>query len=162
MAAKLRPERETVVSYLRRSQHMNRTRKCRFSTRQRLSALVCLVALMLMYAQIASAAVMVITGTCCSGDQCPIHGNHQHSQKTDDPPMDCAHGEHNMSTMDNCSLSCCQDSERPVVHAILFLLTPLSVSTSLASSSAIPFLCAITKISLAHAPLAPPPKPFLN
>ena len=159
---KLRPERETVVSYLRRSQHMSRTRNCRFSTKQRLSALVCFVALMLMYAQVASAAVMVITGTCCSGDQCPIHGNHHHSQKTDDPPMDCGHGEHNMNTMDNCSLSCCHDSERPVVHANLFLLTPLSVSTSLASYSAIPFSGAISKISLARAPLAPPPKSFLS
>jgi hypothetical protein len=141
---------------------MSRTRKCRFSTKQRLSALVCFVALMLMYAQIASAAVMVITGTCCSGDQCPIHGNHHHSPKTDDPPMDCGHGEHNMSTMDNCSLSCCHDSERPVVHGNLFLLTPLPVPTALASCSAIPFSSTISKISLAHAPLAPPPKSFLS
>ncbi len=101
---------------------MRRTRKYRFSTRQRLSALVCFVALMLMYAQIASAAVMVISGTCCSGDQCPIHGSHHHPQKTDYPPMDCGHGEHNMSTMDNCSMSCCHDTDLPAVHGNLFLL----------------------------------------
>jgi hypothetical protein len=142
---------------------MSRTRKLTFSTEHRLSALVCFVALMLMYAQIASAAVMVITGTCCTGDQCPIHGNHHHSsQKTGDPVMDCGHGEHNMSTMDNCSMSCCHNTEQPAVHANLFLLTPLSISTWLAPSSAVSSSSAITKVSLAYAPLAPPPKSLVS
>jgi len=120
--------------------------------------MACFFALMLMYAQIASAAAMVITGTCCGGDQCPIHGNHHHSQKTDDPPMDCGHGEHNMGTMDKCSMSCCQNSGQPAVHANLFLLTPLSVPTSLAPLSEISFAPATTNLSPALAPLAPPPK----
>jgi len=141
---------------------MSRTGKSSFSTRQRLSALVCFVALVLMYAQITSAAVMVITGACCSGDQCLIHGNHHPPQKTDAPPMDCGHGEHNVGAMDKCSMSCCQNTEQPAVHGNLFLLTPLSVSTSLAPYSAASFSNAITKISLAYAPLAPPPKSFLS
>ena len=141
---------------------MSRTHKSRFSTRQRSSALLCFLALVLMYAPIASAAVMTITGACCSGDQCPIHGNHHHSQKTDSPPMDCGHGEHNMGGMEHCSMSCCHNTEQPAIHGNLFLLTPLSVSMSLAPHSAISLLSATAKISLAYAPLAPPPKSFLG
>jgi hypothetical protein len=111
-----------------------------------------------MYAPITSAAVMAITGTCCSGDQCPIHGHHHHPQKTDNPPMDCGHGEHNMSTMDNCSMSCCHNAEQSTVHANLYLLTPISLSTSLAWLSEMSFAPTATSLFPAFAPLAPPPK----
>jgi len=143
---------------------MSHTHKSRFSTRQRSSALLCFLALVLMYAPIASAAVMAITGACCSGDQCPIHGNgnHHHPQKTDNPPMDCGHGEHNMTTMDNCSISCCHNTEQPAIHGILFLLTPLSASTSLAGLSEISFAPHTTSLSPVFAPLAPPPKSFVS
>ena len=141
---------------------MSHSHKSRFSTRQRSSALLCFLAFVLIYAPIASAAVMAITGTCCSGDQCPIHGNHHHPQKTDNPPMDCGHGEHNMSTMDNCSMSCCHNTEQPAVHGNLFLLTPLSVCTSLARLFEISFAPATTNLSPAFAPLAPPPKSSVN
>jgi hypothetical protein len=137
---------------------MSRTRKLSFSTKPRLSALVCCVALMLMYAQVATSAVMAMTGACCNGEQCPIHGNHHPSQKTDDPPMDCGHGEHNMSTMDNCSISCCHNTEQPAVHANLYLLTPVSLCTSLAPLSATLLAPAATSLYPAVAPLAPPPK----
>ena len=137
---------------------MSRTHKLACSTKQRLNALVCFVVLILIYAPIATAAAMAVTGACCSGDECPIHGNRHHPQKTDNPPMDCGHGEHNMSTMDNCSMSCCQNTEQPAIHGNLFLLTPLSVSTSLTRLSEISFAPAATNLSPAFAPLAPPPK----
>jgi hypothetical protein len=155
---KLHIKRKTVVSLIRKNQHMSRTRKLRFSTRQRLSALVCFVALVLIYAPIATSTVMAITGACCSGDQCPIHGNHHHSQKSHNPPMDCDRGEHHMSTMDNCSMSCCQNTEQPAVHCNLFLLTPVPVSASLAPLSATSLTPTATGISRAYAPPAPPPK----
>jgi hypothetical protein len=141
---------------------MGRASKLPSSTRRRLSALVCLVALMLVNSQIAASAAMAITGTCCSGDQCPIHGNHHHPQKTDNPPMDCGHGEHNLSTIVNCSMSCCDNTEQPAVHGNLFLLTALSVSTSLTRLSEISFAHPTTNLSPAFAPLAPPPKSFLG
>ena len=140
---------------------MSRTPKLTFATK-RLNALVCFVALMLIYAPIATSAVMAITGACCAGDQCPIHGNHHHPQESRNPPMDCGHGEQHMNTMENCSMSCCHNTEQPAAHANPFLLTPLSVSTSLAPYSEVSFSRAITKISPVFAPLAPPPKSFLS
>jgi len=82
---------------------MSHTRKLSLSTKPRLSGLVCGVALMLMYAQVATSAVMAMTGARCSGDQVQF----------------CGHGEHDMSTMDNCSISCCHNTEQPAVHANL-------------------------------------------
>ena len=137
---------------------MSRRNRLGLSTKPRLSALVCLVALMLIYAQVATSAVMAMTGTCCSGDQCPIHGNHHRPQKSEQVPMDCGHSGHDMSKMDNCSMSCCHNIEQSAVHANLFLLTPLSLSTSPAPSSAISFSSGVVKIFLAFAPLAPPPR----
>jgi len=141
---------------------MSRPHKLAFSTKQRLNALVCFVALILIYAPIATAAAMAVTGACCSGDQCPIHGNHHHSQKSEQTPMNCGHSGRDMSTMDNCSLSCCHNTEQPAIHANLFLLTPLSISTSLAPLSEISFAPATTNLSPAFAPLAPPPKSFVS
>jgi len=141
---------------------MSHTHKSRFSTGQRSSALLCFVALILIYAPIATAAAMAVTGACCNGDECPIHGNHRHSQNSERPPMDCGHGEHNMSTMDNCSMSCCHDTEQPAIHGNLFLLTQLSVSTSFTRLSDISFAPAATNLSPVFAPLAPPPKSFVS
>ncbi len=76
--------------------------------------------------------------------------------------MDCDHGEHDMGTMDNCSMSCCHSVEQFGIHANLYLLTPLSLFTSLARPSEISIVPAATNLSPAFAPLAPPPKSFLS
>jgi hypothetical protein len=140
---------------------MSRRSRLSLSIKPRSSALVCCVALMLMYSQVAILAVMATTGACCNGDQCPIHGNHHHSQKSE-APMDCGHSGHDKSKMDSCTMSCCHNVEQSAVHANLYLLTPISLSTSLAPYSAIAFSSAPTKISLVFAPLAPPPKSLVS
>jgi hypothetical protein len=106
---------------------------------------------------------MVVTGACCTGDQCPIHGNHHSTQKrvtqkSDDVPMDCGHEGHDMSKMLACSMSCCHTVEQAAVHAYLFLLTPVSLSTALAPQSLASVTLTTTRISPVFAPLAPPPE----
>jgi hypothetical protein len=76
--------------------------------------------------------------------------------------MDCGHGEHNMSAMDDCSMSCCHNVEQSAVHANLYLLTPPSLSISLAPYSAISLSSTVIKLSQAFAPLAPPPKSLVS
>jgi len=115
-----------------------------------------------MQVPLAMATWMASTGACCTTGECPIHGHHHPSQNSDNAPLDCGHGGHDMSKMDSCTMSCCQNTEQTAVHANLFLLTPLSVSTSVAPHSAISFSSATTKISPVFAPLAPPPKSFLS
>jgi len=131
---------------------------------RRIGAWTSLLALLLVYAPMASATLMAITGACCTGDQCPIHGNHHPAQKaaqtSEDAPMDCGHEGHDSNKMRSCSISCCHDVEQSAVHAHIFLPTPLSVPTALASSSFTPLTSMAQKVSPVFAPPGPPPKPF--
>ena len=76
--------------------------------------------------------------------------------------MDCGHGEHDMSTIDNCSNSSCHNTEQPAVHANLYLLIPVSLCTSLAPLSAALLAAAAADFSPAYAPVAPPPKSLVS
>src|SRR2546429_5555246 len=131
---------------------VRQTSKSSFVTNRRVNALLCFVALVLMYAQIASATVMMVTGACCSGDQCPIHGHHRAAETNDNGAMDCGHDARDVSKMSSCSMSCCQNTESSAIHANLFVLTPLSVPTSLILFSATTLAPASTNISQAFAP----------
>jgi hypothetical protein len=129
---------------------------------QKVAAWACLLALLLVYAPIASATLMSVTGACCSGDQCPIHGNHHPSKHAEPAAMDCHGDKHNVNQMDSCSISCCHTDQRAAVNANIFVLTPISVSMSLVANTQTFFAFAATGLSLAFAPLAPPPKSSLG
>jgi hypothetical protein len=129
---------------------------------QKVAAYACLLALLLVYAPIASATLMSVTGACCSGDQCPIHGNHHPSKHEEPAAMDCHGDKHNVNQMDSCSISCCHTDQRAAVNANIFVLTPISVSMQLLANTQTFLALAATALSLACAPLAPPPKSFLR
>ncbi len=106
---------------------MKRSVHCESFGIQKVAACACLLALLLVYAPVASATLMSVTGACCTGDQCPIHGNH-HPSKHDEPAaMDCHGDKHNVNQMDSCSISCCHTDQRAAVNANIFVLTPISV-----------------------------------
>src|SRR5258708_30025800 len=76
------------------------------------------------YTPLAAATWSAHAMACCTGDHCPIP-QHHHRQKAPAPQhshMDC---EHDMGEMMNCSMSCCQSSEKPLVTAVAVLLPPL-------------------------------------
>src|SRR5260370_5261494 len=57
---------------------------------------------------------------CCTADHCAIaQHHHQKKHATPDSEMDCGHG---MGEMMDCSMSCCQDSEKPLATAEAFVL----------------------------------------
>lgn len=116
---------------------------------------ICMLALVLVYAPIASATLVVATGACCDGDRCPIHGNHHSAPKTEETGTDCGH---HISQLQSCSLSCCQNAEQPAAHAHVYLLMPVTLATNLALITATAPGAAPIKISPAFSPLAPPPK----
>src|SRR5260221_14771338 len=110
---------------------------------RRASAWISLLAILMMYAPIATATFMAVSGGCCTGDQCPIHGNHHaaknnSSPKNDSAPMDCGHEQHSANKMRSCSMSCCQNAQPVAVHAHIFVLSPLSIDTAFAPSSSAP------------------------
>jgi hypothetical protein len=131
-----------------------------FDFTQRLAAWISLLAVLLIYAPVASATLMAVTGACCSGDQCPIHGNHHQntSKHGDESPMDCDHHGHSANKMSSCSMSCCHTIEPAAVHAQIYVLNAVSLGAPLAA-----ILSAVRAISPAgifasYSPLAPPPK----
>ena len=128
-----------------------------------IASVLCLTALLLMYAPMASATLMALSGTCCAGDYCPIHGNHRPAQsgnaeKNKSAPMDCGHEDHDTGKMDSCSMSCCHTVQQTAVNIHVFLLTPLAITTSLATLSPAPIALNSSIVSPVFAPQAPPPK----
>jgi hypothetical protein len=124
--------------------------------RRSISASICLLAVVLLYASLAGAAWSSYQSSCCTSGQCPIPAHHH--QKTPAAPanrMDCGH---EMSGMMACSMSCCHDSDRSLVTPIAFVLPP---SVTVAASAAIK-----SPIELANTldfprsiePLSPPPR----
>lgn len=120
-------------------------------------AALCLLAVALLYAPLGGATWLLYSSACCtSGAQCPIHGHH-HAPTPTSPnnPMDCGH---DMAAMAQCSMSCCQNPDRPVVAPGIFVL-PSSVSVSF-STVFEPFLAPPSQQNSfsSFKPLSPPPR----
>ena len=121
-----------------------------------LAAWVCLLAAVALYAPLAGAAWSVHAMACCTGDHCPI-AQHHHQKKQASPhsDMDCGH---DLGKMMDCSMSCCQDSEKPLATAVTFVL-PHLVST-FAPASVVPAVEAALAVAIPRPvkPLSPPPR----
>jgi len=112
---------------------------------------------MFLYAPLAAASWSAHAMACCTADHCPIAAHHHHPKTpaSQDSHIDCDHA---MGEMMNCSMSCCQSPDQPVVTAVAFVLTDLafaSVPTSIADASE--SLQAI-EIPRFLKPLSPPPR----
>ena len=120
------------------------------------AAWVCLFAALALYAPLAGAAWSAHAMACCTGDYCPI-AQHHHQKKQASPhsEMDCGH---DMGEMMDCSMSCCQMSENPLVTAVAFVLPDVTfASASIAVTGAADTLQAL-EIPRSLKPLSPPPR----
>jgi len=93
---------------------------------------------------------------CCTGDHCPI-AQHHHQKKQALPHSDMECG-HDMGEMMDCSMSCCQESEKPLVTAVAFVLphrVPAFASASVVLAAETAHTVAIP---LPVKPLSPPPR----
>jgi hypothetical protein len=93
---------------------------------------------------------------CCNGDHCPIQQHHHHQNApAHHSDMECEHG---MSEMMNCSMACCENSEKPLVTAVAFVLPNLAQAFAREAT--------VTAAEPAHAvaiprsvkPVTPPPR----
>src|SRR5216684_1709993 len=85
-----------------------------------ISASICLLMVVLLYAPLAGAAWSSRQMACCASGQCPIPAHHH--QKTPAAPanhMDCGH---EMAGMMSWSMYCCHYSDRSVVASLGFVL----------------------------------------
>ena len=96
------------------------------------AACVCLLAVGLLYGPLAGYAWASRVMACCTSDHCDIPRHHH--QKTREHPASNTAGtadcDHHMSGLTDCSMSCCQDPDRPVVTAVAFVLPPLAFASA--------------------------------
>jgi hypothetical protein len=138
-----------------------------FDRTQRVAAWISLLAVLLIYAPVASATLMAVTGACCGGDQCPIHGSHHPAQRNtsqhnDDAPMDCDHHSRGASKMQDCSMSCCHTVEQTAVHAHIYVLISLPIGIGFRPLSSVVPAISASRIFPTVSPLSPPPKPVAS
>jgi len=124
--------------------------------RRIVAAWVCLFAAVALYAPLAGAAWSAHAMSCCTGDYCPI-AEHHHQKKQASPHavMDCGH---DMGEMMDCSMSCRQGSEQPLVTAVAFVLPDLAFALApILVASAAETLQPL-EILRSLRPLSPPPR----
>jgi hypothetical protein len=121
-----------------------------------LSATICLLSVVLLYAPLALASWSSHKAACCTLGQCPIPEHHRHKVPT--APMhhmDCGH---EMPGMAACSMSCCQNPDRPAVTPVVFVLpVSLNISGPAGFTSAIELL-KFPDLPRSIEPLSPPPR----
>jgi hypothetical protein len=125
--------------------------------RRVVAAWLCLFAAVVLYAPLTAAAWSAHAMSCCTGDHCPIAEHHHHQKKQAAPhsDMDC---EHDMGEMMNCSMSCCQGSDQPLVTAVAFVLpNPALALVPAPATSASENLQAV-EIPRSLKPPSPPPR----
>src|ERR1700719_3925103 len=123
------------------------------------AAWVCLFAAVALYAPLAGGAWSAHAMACCAGDLCPIAEHHHHHQEKQAPPagMDCGH-DIGAGELMNCSVSCCQNSEKPLVTAVAFVLPDFALNAASASVAGLAESAQPLEIPRSTPPLSPPPR----
>lgn len=130
----------------------------RQNTARSFFAMLCLIAVFLLYAPLGGAAWYVYSGACCTTGQCPIHGHHSsHSPATHERALDCGH---ETPSVASCNMSCCHDPDRPALTPVIFLLP--AVLTISPNATFEPFLSLPGSPDSPNStePLSPPPRSF--
>jgi hypothetical protein len=141
----------TVVRFER----MRARRSFPIAPGKKLSALLCLLTVFLLWSPVWAAAWQAAGMSCCSGGMCPAHNHSNRPQ-----PVPCDH--HSSDRLSQCSLSCCQSESRNFVTSYVFLL-----QSSLQLSRTPHFVGAPTasgekEMLLAVGPPDQPPRPVLS
>jgi hypothetical protein len=121
-----------------------------------LAALVCLLAVVFLYAPFAAAAWSSHAMACCTDGFCniPKH-HHKKSPVHSTASEECDHATGGMM---DCSMSCCQDPDKPAVTSMAFVLPPAAFAASaMIISGAVKRVHSI-EIPRSIAPLSPPPR----
>ena len=128
----------------------------RLHRRRSISASICLLMVVLLYAPLAGAAWSSYQSACCASGQCKIPAHHhQKSPAAPSHHMDCGH---EMSGMMDCTMSCCHDSDGSVLTSIAFVL-PASIAAAPSGAITSPIeLAKPLDFPRFIEPLSPPPR----
>jgi hypothetical protein len=116
-----------------------------------------LLAVALLYAPLAGAVWAGHAMACCTGDHCNIPEHHHRKAPAADPDshVDCGH---DVSGLTPCSMSCCQDPDKPVVTAVAFVLPSLTFAAAPMLIAPAAEATKSIEIPRTTEPLAPPPR----
>jgi hypothetical protein len=127
--------------------------------RRVLSALVCLLAVAFLYVPFAAAAWSSHAMACCTKGYCNIpQHHHKKAPASSTTAEDCGHEGHNMSGLMDCSMSCCQDPDKPVVTSVAFVLPPATITASATIVTRAVERVHSIEIPRTIEPLSPPPR----
>jgi hypothetical protein len=146
-------ERRFAVFYVLEKGNVNASSQTK---KKSVTAWICLFAALALYAPLAGAAWSAHAMSCCTGEYCPI-AQHHHQKKHIVPhsDMDCGH---DMGEMMDCSMSCGEHSEKPLVTAVAFVLPNVALTSApIAVTVAAETLQAL-EIPRSLKPLSPPPR----
>jgi hypothetical protein len=120
-----------------------------------LAALVCLLAVLFLYAPFAAAAWSSHAMACCTAGYCNIPKHHHTKAPANSMASeDCDHAGGIM----DCSMSCCQDPDKPAVTAMAFVLPPAAFAASATSVTFTVERVPRIEIPGTIEPLSPPPR----
>jgi hypothetical protein len=141
-----------TIHWLAESELVNRRTPNRYRI---LAALACLLALASLYVPFA-AAWSSHARACCTAGYCNIP-NHHHQKATPHSTVgeDCDHA---MAGMMDCSMSCCQDPDKPAVTSMAFVLPRATFAASAMMVTGSVERAHFTEIPRTIAPVSPPPR----
>jgi len=119
-----------------------------------------LLAVVLLYGPLAGAVWSSYAMACCTGDHCDIP-RHHHQKTPDHSASNTARNiicGHDMSGMSDCSMSCCQSPDRPVVTAVAFVLPHLAFASASIQVTRADEAPRSVEIPRSVEPLSPPPR----
>jgi hypothetical protein len=123
-----------------------------------ISAWCCLLAALLLFAPYAEAAWSAHAAACCTGDHCPIPEHHHSKNRAPAPThaQDCEH--YAGDAMSDCSISCCEKTERMLLAAMTFVLPPNTVVTASDNFPAAAPVLQVNNFLRTIEVLSPPPR----
>jgi hypothetical protein len=141
-----------TIPWLPQSELVNRRTPNRYRI---LAALVCLLALASLYAPFA-VAWSSHARACCTGGYCNIP-DHHHKKAPPNSTVgeDCDHA---MAGLMDCSMSCCQDPDKPAVSSMAFVPPPATFAASAMIATGSVERAYFTEIPRTIAPVSPPPR----
>jgi hypothetical protein len=138
----------------------------RCASGKRLRAIVCLIAVLLLWSPAWAVNLQANGIGCCDGPMCPVHGNspmhHGPSEAPSDKsaqPMRCDHS--GGSSMMNCGMSRCLEQPQFFGTSIQFVLPPAGVAAPAEFYIAATSIMEVQKVLQSFDPLSPPPRSFL-
>jgi hypothetical protein len=139
-----------VVYHLIETSPMNGVPQTRFRV---FAAWACLLAVASLFTPLAGAAWSASAMDCCTGDHCTIPEHHHRKAAAH---LDCDHD--NSGGLTECSMSCCQDQDRPFATAMNFVMPVLPDSSAAIHVTRADNARGSIEIPRSVLPLLPPPR----